>query len=829
MKRAQLALTILWGSFLLVACQVIAQPVPVVDPMQRYFIFYNELPVPIYPVIQAPQASNCSTDSKDKTLLRIYVNDKVKGAGVPKGGMVKVNIPKEQPCPKGGFYDAARILIFIADVTKFEALLSDGAQKGNDLHVPWAKDICANANDADPACWVALASGAYLPDAPAQLLEYTIISQVGNAKSPINQNDPNGISVLDFDVSYVDDAYLPAAMTIDGGITPYMGSKLPLGDSTTENTFANRLTKFLNDPNSYWSQFAAYTALNYPTAVFSGLVPNRIDKLPSGSSVIAYIKRNEDGITSTSGYYYYTKPWNNAPQYCQKQGDTINNQMCKYQNAVGDQCCPVLTGNPGVRLGPLACCDIDNFLIDKVSRKWVLTPNVDPEKPAKNFTQPKNVTVENLTARWLRWIDLDNRPDCTNPPAETPVIAADKVKFCEDFERTVNFIYEEFVEKDKTQKDPETGKLNGCIAQGLRADEYKQCIVSSIIGYSIQSGYDPEKCKIDPNNPGKPLPPECGEEKQRNESAQALMRGLPYTGFGPPAKCAQCPSLDATKCPPEVCVIPSTPAAGAKVWHYDKFLHFWAPWSSVYNLNPFTRFVHNLDEGLAAPGAYSFSIDDFYGNFGGPGTGMIIDVGGTGHLPNKNAYDPFTQYFAGWQFWDHATICGRPVSFSNKALGYNYPISFWKDGQKVKTCEVVLYADPQEKDFVKYLVREMGRDPDDPNDQSPEYLVTDSYTDEQHSVLGLGGVFTYRGDGAPIPDDPYCMQQGNSSAAARAAGKCTGNLSPHGDRLNYVGVVVPSTCKSGTDATCGKPLMNLNIPAWCGPGTPNNCPGPPTN
>jgi len=799
----------------------------VVDPMQRYFIIYNELTTPIYPVISAPQSSNCSAKG-DTTALRIYVNDRKRGAGIPPGGSVRVKVPKSQPCAKGGFYDSARILIFYADVNKFEALLSDGAQKGVDLKVPWAKDICANDDDNDPACWVALAGGAYLPDAPAQLLEYTIISQVGNSASTKNQNDPDGTSVLDFDVSYVDDAYLPVAMAVGGGITAYMGSKLALGTSAMPGTFAERLTSFLNDPDSKWSGFAAYTPLNYPSAVFSALVPNRIDKLPSGSSVIAFTKRNEAGITSTSSYYTYTRAWDNTPAYCKPPEGTIDNeynQMCKYQNLIGD-CCPAPPNPPGFAGGPLACCDIDKFLIDKVSRRWIKPDNPDPDHLSKYFSDTRNVTLDALTARWLRWIDLDNRPDCTNPPADTPVIAADRRTFCEAFERTVNFIYDEFQEKDKTQKDPETGKLDGCITQGLRVEEYKQCIISEIIGYSIQSGYDPNKCIVDPTNPNKPLPPECGEEKMRNESAQALMRGLPYSGFGPAAQCAQCPSLDGSKCPPNVCVIPSTPAPDAKVWHYDKFLHFWPKYGSVYNLNPFTRFVHNVEEGLAAPGAYSFSIDDFYGNFGGPGTEMLIDVGGTSFLPNKNAYDPFTQFFAGWQFWDHGTVCGRPVSFKNKALGYNYPISFWNDSGKAKTCEVVLYTDASEKDYVKYQVREVGRNPDDPNDQSAPYLITDTYTGKQESVLGLAGVWAARADGVPTPNDAYCMQ--HSTQAVKDAGKCTGNLSAHGDRLNYVGVNIdPVACPSGLDATCGKPLMNLNIPAWCGPGTPNACPSAP--
>ena len=61
------------------------------------------------------------------------------------------------------------------DVNEFERLLKDGAQKGNDLKVPWAKDICANDNDADPACWVALAGGAYLlAGVPAALIALSL-------------------------------------------------------------------------------------------------------------------------------------------------------------------------------------------------------------------------------------------------------------------------------------------------------------------------------------------------------------------------------------------------------------------------------------------------------------------------------------------------------------------------------------------------------------------------------------------------------------------------------------------------------------------------------
>src|SRR3954470_19059491 len=110
MKCVRSSAIVLWGLLAFPAWVLAAQVASDVDPMQRYVLFYNELGTTVYPVIQAPQASNCSTTT-DNTLLRIYVNDGVKGAGVPSKGHVRVNIPKNQPCAKGGFYDSARILV----------------------------------------------------------------------------------------------------------------------------------------------------------------------------------------------------------------------------------------------------------------------------------------------------------------------------------------------------------------------------------------------------------------------------------------------------------------------------------------------------------------------------------------------------------------------------------------------------------------------------------------------------------------------------------------------------------------------------------------------
>src|SRR5262245_8949443 len=184
-------------------------PEPSTDPYQRYIIFYNELDFPIYPVIQAPNASNCNTIDPGRfpkeSLLRIIVNDaRGKGQGIaPKQanvpGKVRVNIPKDQPCKKpggneGGFYDAARIFIFTASVEELEARLAK-LQAGKTVQTKDIPGLSPGDNlGTCPDYQVGQADLDYGHDAPAQLLEYTIISQIDGAKSPLNQNDPRGIS-----------------------------------------------------------------------------------------------------------------------------------------------------------------------------------------------------------------------------------------------------------------------------------------------------------------------------------------------------------------------------------------------------------------------------------------------------------------------------------------------------------------------------------------------------------------------------------------------------------------------------------------------------------
>ena len=205
MKRAHAAPALLsFGLILLGSTAFTTRPARAADdPFQRHIVFRNELEMPIFPVVQAPQDKNCGIGG----LLRIVVNDQKEGAGVPAGKTVKLTIPKDKPCPQGAFYDAVRIYILVGKkdgermVEQFEALLSNVDQRTT-RDTAWNTELCGGH-----ACWVGSAKADYGHDAPGQLLEYTIVSQnpADGAKFP-DPNDTRGIPFIDFDVSYVDDA-----------------------------------------------------------------------------------------------------------------------------------------------------------------------------------------------------------------------------------------------------------------------------------------------------------------------------------------------------------------------------------------------------------------------------------------------------------------------------------------------------------------------------------------------------------------------------------------------------------------------------------------------
>src|SRR5262249_19136555 len=158
----------------------------------------------------------------------------------------------------------------------------------------WTEDVC-------PGCWVGAAIAEYGRDAPVQLVEYTFISQVGEGHYD-DPNDTRGRPFVGFDVSDVDDAYLPAAVNIDSGVSGYMGSSLGFADHNA------RINNFLNDPMVQWSAFAAFTDLIFNKSTFySDLIPSQDDghggkkpqtiKLPSGGILMQSSRTDRPGTS----------------------------------------------------------------------------------------------------------------------------------------------------------------------------------------------------------------------------------------------------------------------------------------------------------------------------------------------------------------------------------------------------------------------------------------------------------------------------------------------------------------------------------------------------
>jgi hypothetical protein len=651
-------------------------PAPVVDPFQRSFTFRNSAPITIYPVIQAPQDTNCGFGG----LLRIIVNKDQIGRGIPPGETVKVDLPKQEPCVgegKAPFYDAARVYISVAPIEPYEKLLNSNQVTIAYTNWDYAKDpLCQG-------CWIGQAQGDYGLDGPQQLIEYTIVSQnpADGSKFP-DPNDVRGVPFVDFDVSYVDHTYLPVAMAItDGGATQFMGSTLDYA------TFNQRSRDFVASSSANWSLFGSFvpgqwatpeqcpTDTGPPSSIvptsFSCMAGARTDKIPSAAGITA-------GLNGTSQYYWPVfDPKTSPPQQC----GAAENLQCSAPRSEGGSgidpnllCCPNSDGKT------VGCCKQQNFIIADTTYWW----HTQGSFGYKNRTVEGTASADGLLQRFTHW--SENAETCVAGSAEladAPVL--DKAAFCRDFDNTVDYVWSVF--KPQCKSNPVTSR-------GTALD---RCIVAAIIAYDLKaSGFDPEACKK--VCPGPDCPGSCVAEKLRTESVQALQRGVPWGAFGDPGTCAGCPSEDSTKCP-AACIYPtaSQPAANATVWHYDGFLHFWPEYDSPYNLNPFARFVHNSksanvkDLGLSAPGAYSFSIDDFYGNFGGRGSGVFVEVAGTSLMPNPEPYDPYKQYRASFgSGWDHVEVCGREYAppAASARTPFSVPIAFWSDGTRLAECLV---------------------------------------------------------------------------------------------------------------------------------------------
>ncbi len=626
------------------------------DPFQRYIVIYNDLPITIYPVITAvesQQGAACGTSGLNR---RIIVNAGARGAGIPKDGTVTVELPKLKHC----WYTAVRVYLFTVNLTSFEAKIPS-AQRTVADNATWNPPLCTPAS----ACWSGTAVDQYPLDAPAQLYEYTHISQNPATGAPFpDPNDPNGIPLADIDVSYVDELYLPVASNVDdGGATPYMGTVLPY------DKFNMQTQKFLGLTTSnkpIWSEFAAYTAANWPFNVFNNLGSPQTDHIV-GKDIVAGVRIIPPAIDPLTSELY--DPPYKGPQQCKA--------VPACSNLDGD-CCPTPDGTI------LGCCGKPvPYLLSNTTKTTSLTSltslfpglglgRIGLPRALGNFGVGNpgvdNPSVDALVASWTNWVRSDpcaNLGSITTWPSGPTL---DKQLFCSMFEATVRSVWNSFKDSPNV-RNPNGTITPGCISFTGAAKD--RCTVDSIIAFKSD------------------------DKGLLNEQVQSLLRNVPYGTF------------NQTR------------------WSFDKFILFWAPYMSPFNLFPYSHLVHNPVDGVDAPGAYSFSIDDKFGNFGGRGSGILVEVGGNKHLLNQDPYDLWEQFRVSFgPGWDHATVCSRPYTIPMN-LGNAAPVSFWMNGQPQSPCNIVMYKDAAETQFAKFQLTEASN------------TVTDTYTGQTQTVTQL--------------------------------------------------------------------------------------------
>lgn len=346
-----------------------------------------------------------------------------------------------------------------------------------------------------------------------------------------------------------------------------------------------------------------------------------------------------------------------------------------------------------------------------------------------------NPTMDELIDRWMVWV---NAPSSSNSnskqedPCEVtgdisdkflstpPVI--DKQGFCRQFKATVQKVWNEYLANIGCPISPSNPH---CACPKREKDP--ACIIQNILGYTYgpDSGWLPE-------------------------SVQAILRGVPYNETG-------------------------------NLYQYDKWILFWAPYDgndNPYSLNPFSHFIHSPD-GINAV-AYSFSIDDKYGNFRDEGKGFIINVGGDTQLVNKEPFDPYQQYKVNWgPGWDHAEVCGRKVAINQ--LPGNARIFFPKQNDQDNYCDIKIFPTASEDSFLAMRLKLITQS------------VKDNYTGLSHNVDSLQFV----------PD--FCAK--NSSA----------DLAKTCDHINLSAIITKSPNKPSDIEYVSvdpdkRPLIYLNLP-----------------
>jgi hypothetical protein len=279
-------------------------------------------------------------------------------------------------------------------------------------------------------------------------------------------------------------------------------------------------------------------------------------------------------------------------------------------------------GNPPALHLPAGYNSIQNTLSQSESSMYRMS-GAEPAYLVSGVAQ-MDTQVQPYIDRWMAWV---NGNPCAAPgelvwPDNTGT-AFDKTGFCKQFHATVQAVWNHFL-TDETDgfEHHQADFYTDCNLPAKNtptpdANLTNACIIQHIVGYNSKV--------LGGQLPGQ---------------VQAILRGVAY---------------DAQD--------------GSQQYQFDPFLTFEVPFTSQFSLDPYTRLIHSTRDGVSAV-AYSFSIDDKYGNFRDASSGFIVDAGGTTALDNKQPFDPYQQYKLNWGFnqqdaslstignWTSGSVCG---------------------------------------------------------------------------------------------------------------------------------------------------------------------------
>jgi len=222
-----------------------------------------------------------------KKAYRLYINPK--NAGIPPGGSVTIEVPlftqlADNPDPTKpdqyiDWWNGTTIQLYTNDKASPPRALQEDFAADADNQVKSFADGAVRPSCPDCQPLKVYAVDADLPkNDPSQLLEFTLGARVDRGKVP-DDEPPNDLDLrnVDFDVSYVNVVYGPAAMgPFNNDQVGYVGTPMRV------NVFKNRINRFLTDfPD--WPQFVrtyndgtkeTLLKLPSPLEVFSRLGPS---------------------------------------------------------------------------------------------------------------------------------------------------------------------------------------------------------------------------------------------------------------------------------------------------------------------------------------------------------------------------------------------------------------------------------------------------------------------------------------------------------------------------------------------------------------------------